>query len=64
MNFKSVASTARQDGTVFVGSLCCSLWQWRREFLAILVERYETEHFPIAEPDPIGFLAYLMESRC
>ena len=35
----------------------------RLEVLALLVERYEQEHFPIPDPDPIDFLHYLMESR-
>lgn len=33
------------------------------EVLAMLVEKYEAEHFPIAAPDPIDFLNYAMESR-
>lgn len=33
------------------------------EVLAILVENYEKARFPIAAPDPIDFLAYVMESR-
>ena len=35
----------------------------RLEVLALLVERYEQEHFPIPVRDPIDFLQYLMESR-
>ena len=35
----------------------------RLEVLALLVERYEQEHFPIPDPDPIDFLHYVMESR-
>jgi HTH-type transcriptional regulator/antitoxin HigA len=35
----------------------------RLEVLSILVERYESEHFPIPDPDPIEFLGHLMESR-
>ena len=35
----------------------------RLEVLALLVERYEQEHFPIADPDPIDFIHYVMESR-
>ena len=35
----------------------------RLEVLALLVERYEQEHFPIPAPDPIDFLQYVMESR-
>ena len=33
------------------------------EVLAMLVENYERAQFPIAAPDPIEFLAYVMESR-
>lgn len=33
------------------------------EVLAMLVEKYEAEHFPIPEPDPIDFLEYVMEAR-
>ena len=35
----------------------------RLEVLSLLVERYELEHFPIPDPDPIDFLHYVMESR-
>ena len=35
----------------------------RLEVLVLLVERYEQEHFPIPDPDPIYFLHYVMESR-
>ena len=35
----------------------------RLEVLALLVERYEQEHFPIPDPDPIDFIHYVMESR-
>lgn len=35
----------------------------RLEVLALLVERYELEHFPIPSPDPIDFLHQVMESR-
>jgi HTH-type transcriptional regulator/antitoxin HigA len=33
------------------------------EVLAMLVEKYEAEHYPIPAPDPIDFLSYAMESR-
>ena len=33
------------------------------EVLAMLVEEYETEHYPIPAPDPIDFLNYAMEAR-
>lgn len=33
------------------------------EVLALLVEQYEREHFPIADPDPIDFLVHVMEAR-
>ena len=35
----------------------------RLEVLALLVERYEQEHFPIPDPDPIDFIHYVLESR-
>ena len=35
----------------------------RLEVLSLLVERYELEHFPIPDPDPIDFLHYVMDSR-
>ena len=35
----------------------------RLAVLSLLVERYELEHFPIPDPDPIDFLHYVMESR-
>ena len=33
------------------------------DILALLIADYETKHFPIADPDPIQFLEYVMESR-
>jgi HTH-type transcriptional regulator/antitoxin HigA len=35
----------------------------RLDVLAMLVESYERQHFPIADPDPIEFLNHVMESR-
>ena len=35
----------------------------RLEVLAMLVEKYEAQHYPIAAPDPIEFLNYAMETR-
>lgn len=35
----------------------------RLEVLTTLVDRYESEHEPIAPPDPIDALVYHMESR-
>lgn len=35
----------------------------RLDVLAMLVESYERQHFPIADPDPIAFLGHVMESR-
>ena len=35
----------------------------RLAVLVILVENYEREHFPIADPEPIEFLEHVMESR-
>ncbi len=33
------------------------------EVLSMLVEAYEKTHFPIASPDPVDFLGYVMETR-
>ena len=33
------------------------------EVLAMLVEAYENKHYPIAPPDPIAFIEYIMENR-
>ncbi len=33
------------------------------EVLSMLVEAYEKSHFPIAAPDPVDFLHYVMETR-
>jgi HTH-type transcriptional regulator/antitoxin HigA len=33
------------------------------DVLTLLVEQYEREHFPIADPDPIDFLVHVMEAR-
>lgn len=35
----------------------------RLEVLTLLIEAYEREHFPIADPDPIDFLHHVMEAR-
>jgi len=35
----------------------------RLEVLALLVEAYEREHYPIEAPDPIDFLLHVMEAR-
>lgn len=35
----------------------------RLDVLSLLVEQYEREHFPIADPDPIDFLNHVMEAR-
>lgn len=35
----------------------------RLEVLAMLVEKYEAQHYPIAAPDPIDFLNYAIEAR-
>lgn len=35
----------------------------RLDVLGLLVEQYEREHFPIADPDPIDFLNHVMEAR-
>jgi len=33
------------------------------EVLVLMVDAYENTHFPIADPDPIEFLKYVMECR-
>lgn len=35
----------------------------RLDVMTMLVENYERQHFPIADPDPIEFLSHVMESR-
>lgn len=35
----------------------------RLEVLVLLVEAFERAHEPIADPDPVAFLEYIMESR-
>jgi len=35
----------------------------RLDVLAMLIESYETRHYPIPDPDPIELLAHVMESR-
>lgn len=35
----------------------------RLEVLALLVENYETTHYPMLNPEPIDFLLYIMENR-
>lgn len=35
----------------------------RLDVLSLLIEQYERQHFPIADPDPIDFLAHVMEAR-
>ncbi len=35
----------------------------RLDVLALLIEQYEREHYPIADPDPIDFLNHVMEAR-
>jgi HTH-type transcriptional regulator / antitoxin HigA len=35
----------------------------RLAVLVILIENYEREHFPIADPEPIEFLEHVMEAR-
>ena len=35
----------------------------RLDVLALLIEQYEREHFPISDPDPIDFLEHVMEAR-
>jgi HTH-type transcriptional regulator/antitoxin HigA len=33
------------------------------EILATLIEAYEAEHFPIAPPDPVAAIAFMMEQK-
>jgi len=33
------------------------------ELLALLIEDYESKHYPIADPDPIDFLTHALEMR-
>jgi HTH-type transcriptional regulator/antitoxin HigA len=35
----------------------------RLELLALLIEDYETRHYPVDDPDPIDFLRHAMEAR-
>lgn len=35
----------------------------RLDVLSLLIEHYERQHFPIADPDPIDFLTHVMEAR-
>ena len=35
----------------------------RLEVIALLIEAYEREHYPIEGPDPIDFLLHVMEAR-
>ena len=35
----------------------------RLDVLVLLIQAYESKHFPIADPDPIDFLNHVMESR-
>lgn len=35
----------------------------RLEVLVMLIQAYEAEHYPIADPDPIDFIGHLMEAR-
>lgn len=35
----------------------------RLDVLTLLIEQYERQRFPIADPDPIDFLTHVMEAR-
>jgi len=35
----------------------------RLDVLVLLIQAYESKHFPITDPDPIDFLNHVMESR-
>jgi HTH-type transcriptional regulator/antitoxin HigA len=33
------------------------------DVLTLLIEQYEREHFPVADPEPIDFIVHIMEAR-
>ena len=33
------------------------------ELLSILIQKYETEHYPIEAPDPVEAIKYIMEDK-
>lgn len=35
----------------------------RLDVLAMLIEHYERQHYPIPDPDPVDFLNHVMEAR-
>lgn len=35
----------------------------RLDVLTLLIRAYESEHFPIADPEPIDFLLHMMDAR-
>ena len=35
----------------------------RLEVLAMLIQAYEMDHFPVPDPDPIDFIQHVMEAR-
>jgi HTH-type transcriptional regulator/antitoxin HigA len=35
----------------------------RLDVITLLIEQYERQHYPIADPDPIDFLNHVMEAR-
>jgi len=35
----------------------------RLEVLTLLIQAYESKHYPIPDPDPIDFLCHIMEAR-
>jgi HTH-type transcriptional regulator / antitoxin HigA len=35
----------------------------RLDLLALLIETYERQHYPIPDPDPIAFLNHVLENR-
>jgi HTH-type transcriptional regulator / antitoxin HigA len=35
----------------------------RLEVLTLLIQAYETAHYPIPDPDPVEFLMHMMEAR-
>jgi HTH-type transcriptional regulator / antitoxin HigA len=35
----------------------------RLEVLTLLIQSYESEHYPIADPEPVDFLLHVMDAR-
>lgn len=56
-------ATALKEAEILWNAAAGSPEADRLAVLVILIENYEREHFPIADPDPIEFLEHVMESR-